>query len=269
MKFDLFISDYDGTLGEAPMNNIDNETLLAINKYVEKGGIFAVCSGRETTSITRILKEHGLKGLVVSFQGARISEIDSGESLLEGGLSVDMALDILSAVEKYDGLTALCYGKDDFFYAEKNAYVINYEKAIRIEGRETDVKEEIKKNNRKVYKVLWLGDNDLVNKVANDMNTIYKGNGVVFNSGGKHLLEAINPEYSKGHAVRWLAKKYNIPLEKVITVGDSTNDISLVKGEWHGVAVGDGREELKAVAKEITVPFKDKPIKTLLEKYCL
>ena len=67
----------------------------------------------------------------------------------------------------------------------------------------------------------------------------------------------------------FLSKKYGVPLEKIIAVGDSTNDIDLIKGEWHGVAVGDGREELKAVAKEITVPYKDKPIKTLLEKYCL
>lgn len=268
MKFDLFISDYDGTLGESKTNDIDKETLLAINKYVEKGGIFAVCSGRETSSISRILKESGLKGLVVSFQGARISDLETGKSILEGGLSVDMVLDVLDSVEKY-GLTALCYGENDFFYDKKDAYVDVYEKAIRLNGRETNVREEVKKNNRKVYKVIWLGDDDLVNKVADEMNAIYKGNGVIFNSGGTHLLEAINPEYSKGHAVRYLAKKYGVPLDRVITVGDSTNDISLVKGEWHGVAVGDGREELKAVAKEITLPFKDKPVKALLEKYCL
>ena len=52
-------------------------------------------------------------------------------------------------------------------------------------------------------------------------------------------------------------------------MGDSTNDIELIKGEWHGVAVGDAREELKAVAKEITVPYSEQPIKYLLEKYCL
>ena len=55
MKYKLFISDYDGTLGEAPANDIDSETLNAINEYIEKGGIFVVCSGRETSSIMRIL----------------------------------------------------------------------------------------------------------------------------------------------------------------------------------------------------------------------
>ena len=36
MKYKLFISDYDGTLGVAPANTIDEETLFAINKFIEK-----------------------------------------------------------------------------------------------------------------------------------------------------------------------------------------------------------------------------------------
>ena len=39
MKYKLFISDYDGTLGEAPANDIDSETVSAINKFIDKGGI--------------------------------------------------------------------------------------------------------------------------------------------------------------------------------------------------------------------------------------
>ena len=83
------------------------------------------------------------------------------------------------------------------------------------------------------------------------------------------MLEAINPSCSKGFAVRFLADYYGVKLEEVIAVGDSTNDIDLLVGPWHGVAVGDGRKELKAVADEITVAYKEQPVKTLLEKYCL
>ena len=101
------------------------------------------------------------------------------------------------------------------------------------------------------------------------MNEVYKGKGVKFNSGAKNLLEAINEKCSKGAAVRFLANYYGISLEQVIAVGDSTNDIDLISGSWHGVAVGDGREELKAVADEVTVPFKDKPVAYLLKKYCI
>ena len=268
MKYKLFISDYDGTLGVAPQNNIDKETLAAINAFIDKGGIFAVCSGRETSSITRICKENGLKGLIVSFQGARISDIESGEYIFEGGLDADTAITLLKDVEKYN-LIPLAYAGESFFYNERNDYVKYYENAIRLRGVETDVIKKIESEKIKTSKICWLGDDALVNKVASEMNEKYLNSGVKFNSGAKNLLEAINVSCSKGFAVRFLANYYGVDLDQVIAVGDSTNDIDLLVGEWHGVAVGDGREELKAVADEITVPFKDKPVKTLLEKYCL
>ena len=268
MKYRLFISDYDGTLGVAPNNDIDKDTLEAIREFQSKGGIFAVCSGRETSSITRICRESGLKGLIVSFQGARISDIESGEYIMEGGLDAKTAIALIKDLKQYP-LTPLAYASETFFYDQKTPYIEVYEKAIRLQGEETDVLKKIQSENIKTSKICWLGEDSLVNRVADEMNIKYKDAGVKFNSGAKCLLEAISVNYTKGHAVRYLAKHYGVPLDQVITVGDSTNDIDLLVGEWHGVAVGDGREELKAVADEITVPFKDKPVKVLLNKYCL
>ena len=268
MKYKLFISDYDGTLGVAPNNDIDKETLSAIKKFQEKGGIFVVCSGRETSSITRICRENGLKGIIASFQGARISDIESGEYLLDSGLDAETAIKVLTDVES-SGLIPLAYSGESFFYDQFNPYIAEYERNVRIKGQVANVKEKIAKENLSTSKICWLGSDEVVNSVADDMNKKYQGTGVKFNSGAKCLLEAINPNCGKGQAVKFIADYYGVPLSEVIAVGDSTNDIDLIKGEWHGVAVGDGRDELKAVADEVTVPFKDKPVKTLLEKYCL
>lgn len=268
MKYKLFISDYDGTLGCAPQNNIDQETLNAINRFVEKGGVFVVCSGRETSSITRILRQHSLKGLVVSFQGARISDIESGKLIFSGGLSAEKAIEALTAVGDR-GITPIAYGESELYIKERTPYVEHYEKAVGLTGIITDIEQEVKKQGKNVSKICWLGDNKIVNETADELNKIYKNKGLKFNSGANNLLEVINPNFSKGVAVKFIADYYKIPLEQVIAVGDSTNDIDLLVGPWHGVAVGDGREELKAVADEITVSFAQKPVKTLLEKYCL
>lgn len=268
MKYKLVISDYDGTLGIAPKNNIDEKTLNAINEFTKKGGIFAVCSGRETSSIMRILKAHNVKGLVASFQGARITEIESGKSIFSGGLSAQMALRALDAVA-YSNLTPIAYGESELFVQEKNPYVAVYENAVNLDGKVTNIREEVVRQGENVSKICWLGDDKIVNTVAEKLNGEFKGKGLKFNSGATCLLEAINPEHGKGNAVRFLAEYYKIPLEEVLTIGDSTNDIDLLAGPWHGVAVGDGREELKAIADEITVPFDEMPVKTIIEKYCL
>ncbi len=268
MKYKLFISDYDGTLGEAPANEIDSETLEAIAEFEKKGGVFVVCSGRETSSITRILKKFNIKGVVASLQGAKISDLETGEYIYSGGLSTQTALEALSAVES-TGLTPLIYYEGQMYYREYNAYIGVYEKAVMHKGIITDVGEQIKKINDKISKICWLGPDELVNATAERLNKVYKGKGIKFNSGAKCLLEAINPDCGKDNAVRFLAKHFGVSLDEVITVGDSTNDIPLLCGEWHGVAVGDGRDELKKVADEITVPLKEKPVLHLLKKYCL
>ncbi len=268
MKYKLMISDYDGTLGRAPKNDVDSETLKAINKFIEQGGIFTVCTGRETSSILKICKSQGLKGLLVSFQGAKISDIESGKILFNGGLEKEKALEVLELM-KDSGLTALGYGETDIFYDEFNDYINYYQNAVRLPGRVANVKQEILNSCIGVSKICFLGAEEIVKAQEVRLNKIFNGNGVKFNSGARCLLEAINPKCGKGFAVRFLADYYKIPLDEIITVGDSTNDIDLICGEWHGVAVGDGRDELKAVAKEITVPFREKPVKTLLEKYCL
>lgn len=267
MKYKLIISDYDGTLGAAPINDIDPETLDAINRFTAKGGVFAVCSGREYRSIRKICVNHGLKGLVVSFQGARIHDIQTKERLFSGGLSAEMALQAVNDVKPY-GLTAMIYTEDCFYYEQANQVTAFYERAVDMKGEVVDIEKKIKELGS-VCKMGWLGEEEKVVQAVAELNQKYKGINLKYNSGAKMLLEAVNPQTTKGRAVRFLADYYNIPLDQVLTVGDSTNDIDLVGGEWYGVAVGDAKEELKAVAKEIAPEFKDKPIKYLIEKYCL
>ena len=54
MKFELFISDYDKTLGDAP-DKISPENVKAIQEYTAKGGKFVICTGRMFSSIERMV----------------------------------------------------------------------------------------------------------------------------------------------------------------------------------------------------------------------
>lgn len=272
MKYKLFISDFDGTLGGGKDNSIDDETLKAIREYEEKGGKFVVCTGRMFASIKKICDKHNLKGPVVAYQGGVIKDIETGESLFEGGLAQEIAIPIIEKLRNEDVLLTAFI--DDKLYYEKNLnnaeYIVKYGQLLNIEPILTDdLIEEIKRQNMILGKLCILCKEEKVQEYAKRYNEKFKGYPVLFNSGAKYIIECINHEHHKGNAVRFLANYYNIPLEQVITIGDSTNDIALIDGEWHGVAVGDAKEQLKEHAKEITIPFKDKPVLHLLKKYCL
>ena len=106
MKFDLFLSDFDGTLGCNP-DYIDLDTVKAIKEYEEKGGIFTIVTGRSFASIRGICKKYGLKGKVVSFQGSTIADIESGDYILKEGVPLETALEIIRQIKKDGYLSEL------------------------------------------------------------------------------------------------------------------------------------------------------------------
>ena len=267
MKYDLFVSDFDGTLGIAP-DIIEPETVEAVKKYCAKGGVFAVCSGRMMASILPICRKYGFKGIVVAYQGAMINEIESGKNVFTGGLSVDISAEIAEYFLKKK-VSVIVETDDVMYYSGSSQLIERYEINCKVKGiRVEDAADFIVKNGRTVQKVIGLCGPEETKQITPLLQERYAGKAII-NNGASVLAEAVSPTCSKKVAVEFLANYYRVPLDKVIAVGDSTNDIELLRGAWHGVAVGDGRDELKAVADEITVPYKEKPVKHLLEKYCL
>lgn len=267
MKYDLFVTDFDGTLGVAP-DHIEEETVGAIKEYVGRGGKFAIVTGRMYSSIRPICLKYGFKGIVISYQGAMINDIETGDSIFSGGIDYRLAAEI---AEKFirENVQTVVDIDDVMYYNKKSAYTDFYENAVGVRGKLVDnLAEFVLKTKKHAQKVGTICSPEQSLFLTEKYSAIY-GDKVIINNGSKNLVEVVSPTCSKGVAVRFLSDYYKIPLNKIIAVGDSTNDIELLKGEWHGVCVGDGREELKKTAKEITVPYKDKPVKFLLEKYCL
>ena len=274
MKYDLFISDFDYTLGIKP-GIIDKETVEAIKEYQKKGGIFCIVTGRSYMSIKEICEDYDLKGVVGAFQGATIVDLDGDKKLFNGGLEPELASKIVRQLTK-DKVTLAVWINECLYYEEPSFYVDMYikhngkpyaEKSNDFCKKVDSLEQTIKELNLTVEKVCALQEDHLTAPYVEKYSKLF-GEEVLVNSGAKCLIEFINPKYHKGFAVEFLAKHYGVSLDKVIAVGDSSNDALLMNEKWHGVAVGDAEEELKKMAKEITVPFKDKPVLTLLKKYC-
>ena len=59
------------------------------------------------------------------------------------------------------------------------------------------------------------------------------------------FLDLLPERASKGHAVRYLADKWGIPLERLLVAGDSGNDEDMLRGRLLGVVVGNHHPELE------------------------
>lgn len=267
MKYKLFISDFDGTLGKAP-DFIDRQTVESIKEYEKKGGKFVICTGRSYLSIKKVFDKYGLGGIIVAFQGALAIDDKENRTLFDGGIDKQTAQAITLDMLKEDIEMGVYIG-DIFHYERKGFAISEYQRLVGVQGKLVDsLVDTIKTTDKQVRKALAIAQPEKVKSLMCSLSEKYKGT-LTINASAPEFLEIINPEWSKGKAVERIAKHLNIPLSSVITVGDSLNDKELIDGNWHGVVVGDAMEEVKPYAKEITVDFKDNPVKFLLEKYCL
>ncbi|MBI1321411.1 MAG: HAD-IIB family hydrolase [Candidatus Hydrogenedens sp.] len=58
-------------------------------------------------------------------------------------------------------------------------------------------------------------------------------------------IDILPQRASKGKAVRYLSGKWNVPIERIVTAGDSGNDIDMLKGKTAGIVVSNYSSELE------------------------
>ena len=81
MRYDLVATDFDDTLYSMKGGGIDDFTLGVIGEYKRRGGKFVIVTGRMFSAIKPQAEKLGLSGLIISYQGAMISDISSGKTL--------------------------------------------------------------------------------------------------------------------------------------------------------------------------------------------
>ena len=58
------------------------------------------------------------------------------------------------------------------------------------------------------------------------------------------IMEIMAPDATKGNALTWLSRHYEVPREQILAIGDNINDIPMIRWAGVGVAVSDGHPAL-------------------------
>jgi Cof subfamily protein (haloacid dehalogenase superfamily) len=66
-------------------------------------------------------------------------------------------------------------------------------------------------------------------------------------------FEVEHRDASKGNALRYLANHLSIPMQEAVAIGDSYNDISMLTMVGTGIAMGNAKDDIKAVCSEVTL----------------
>ena len=256
LKYKLIASDFDGTL-TGKGSAVPEENMNAIRAYQAAGGMFVVATGRMFPSIMRQLPFLGLnqKGVpLVSYQGALITDSNSGEALFSAAMRRDTVRKIVRFCARQNYYCQF-YSFDKVFVKEYCALARGYAEYSEVAdcvvvtgGHEAylDAHPELE-----VCKVMLIDLNGGIAEKEAKLNEYLNGE-TVFCRSADVLTECVAGSAGKGSALTWLSEYTGIPIGETLAIGDSMNDESMLKAAGLGVAMANASEELKSAAGYIT-----------------
>ncbi|MBC5804155.1 MAG: HAD-IIB family hydrolase, partial [Candidatus Eremiobacteraeota bacterium] len=83
------------------------------------------------------------------------------------------------------------------------------------------------------------------------------------------FVEVLNARVDKGVALRLIAGRYGIPLERTVAIGDSYNDLPLLRVAGFSIAMGSAPESLRAQADAVVADVEGDGVAEAIDRYVL
>ena len=269
-KYKLLVLDIDGTLLDG-RGNISAEDRVALAKARDSGVQVSLCTGRALKSCLSIIDRLSLDSYHITFDGALVSSPDLSEEvyvqpideaivrqMIEFARLHSIDLELHSATHYFaERKTWSTEAHSQFFGMETAMVDFNniWERERIIKGGmvTTTAEEEAKAETFRHH----FSDSLHFSQAR---TPAYPG--VVF-------VNILAPQVSKGKALEVLASHLGISLAEVVAVGDGTNDISLLSAAGLAIAMGNARDELKAIADHVTLDVDHSGVAAAIANFLL
>jgi Cof subfamily protein (haloacid dehalogenase superfamily) len=234
----MIVMDLDGTLLNDE-KNISDYNLSILEKCRNKGIKIVIATARSEKSAERCIKL--LKPDFMVLNGGALVINCNGKIIYQKFISIKTSDEIINECIKYGNIGYITIETE-------NGYYVNYkETAWHTDYMHGIYYDFIKPLSQKAYKITVEIHN---NKIAKEIDEKHSEINMVkfsdINSFGIYHCEA-----RKILAIKAIVKKENIGIEKIIAFGDDFNDIEMLKERGIGIAMKNGVDEIKEIAKYI------------------
>ena len=256
MALELLAFDLDGTIIKEDRMTVTNKSIEAIKYAADKGVKIVIATGRMISAIPREILELECIDYVITANGARLTNIKTGEVIHKSGLNYTK-VDELSKIAEHLGIFYELYCDGKSYAPKKNKDSIEsfniHEEFFDLLNNRTipfDNLNELERKQIEVEKFNMLSiPYDRYNEIWEAFSKVKGINQV---SSIKINIEINSEETSKWNAIKALCNKINIDTKCVMTIGDSGNDYDMIKNAGLGVCMGNGFDEVKLASKYVT-----------------
>lgn len=251
----LLVSDIDGTLNSKSMKLPENNK-TAINEFVNNGGNFTLCSGRNLQSLSIHYKKLGINTPAIFLNGAGIYDFKNKEMIYQNFISSNGEDIILDVLKNHKTAQLTVFTADKILLATRKCI---YGRVISaIDKLDCELYKKISDLPRGVWgKVSFCGTRGLVNKLEG----IFKNeeNSKLFEcfKTSPITLEVVSKGVNKGTAVLKLAELLNIEKSNTAAIGDYYNDVEMLRRVAHPVCCGQAPDDIKKISEYVACHCND------------
>lgn len=277
MSIKVIIMDVDGTLTNS-QKVITPKTKEALLKAQNAGAILILASGRPTSGLMDIAKELEMdkhQGLLVAYNGSKVIDCETMETLFNQALSVEEGKAVLEHMKKFDKVRPMI-DKDEYMYVNNV-----YDQMIQWNGGPFNVIEYESRGGKfklceiddlaafvdfPLNKILTTSDPDYLQEHYLEMMEPFKETlSCMFT--GPFYFEFTAQGIDKAKALDTILIPKGYQKEEMIAFGDGHNDASMIKYAGIGVAMENAVDDLKVLANEVTLSNDNDGIAETLYKY--
>ena len=264
MAIKLFVTDLDGTLLNRK-HKVSEGNKVAVRKATLAGTTVTIATGRMYPSALPYAKQLEVDVPIITYNGAVIKSV-SGEVLFANYLDAKVAHNVLKFCKQQNWYIQV-YHDDVLYFAEHDEKAKAYEYAAGITG--VAVGDELMEINERVPKMLVIVDDpsktdEFVGMLRNEFK-----NQIFATKSNPDYIEIVHPAVNKAAALEVLMEKLNLGKDEVLAIGDSNNDIPMLKYAGISVAMGNANDSIKNICADVTKDCDEDGVAAAIEKYVL
>lgn len=260
----LLVSDVDGTLVRHD-KSIGDATVAAAHRLVAAGGAMTLISARPPSGILPLARKLGLVHPIGAFNGGTIVKMD-GTVIEAHHIEASASRDAIDIIQKAGVLVwAFVDGK---WYADDavNSHYPRERLSAMIDEIIVDHFDD------------FHGRIDKIVAVTDDRDEMARVEGALKDALGTranvacsqpYYCDITHPVANKGDGIVFLSDAIGIPLTETAAIGDMPNDIPMLLRAALPIAMGQAKDAVKDVAKEVSASNDDDGVAVAIERFIL
>ena len=269
-QYKLLVLDIDGTLVDG-YGNISMMDRLAVANVRGSGIPVSLSTGRSIRACSSIIKRLSLDSYHISFDGALISDPDTGEEVYVQLIDKEVVRQMVEYTLKHN-IDLDLYSTAEYFAERETWSTEAHRQFFDLPPTFVDFT-NIWEHERIIKGGLTTNNSQEEDKVKDFRQ--HFGDSLHFSQArtpaypGVIFTNILAPRVSKGKALAALVEHLGVSLAEVMAVGDGTNDISLLSSAGLGIAMGNASGEVKAIADYITLDVEQSGLAAAISRFLL